>query len=330
MTLLVGEGLTFGYRKHTVLHDVDVAMSPGKVVALVGASGSGKTTLLWLLAGLLQPHAGRILVRDGSSDLPLSKARPVLGMVFQQPALWDHLTIEQHLHLVLTNDKLDRRARRGRIDEILAAMRLKALAQRRPGQLSGGERQRVAIARALVANPRWLLLDEPLAHLDGASRGELFDLLARTLADTAAGVIIASHQAAEAMRVAHEVIVLEEGRVLQSGPCEDVDRHPVSLAAARALGPAWEIAGVANEGTLYAGDVPALAGIDESLAGPTCLILRPGDIRFDSDPLGPATVTDCRFAAGVHHLRIEVAGVRVEVESDEQVSPSATGRLRLA
>ena len=331
MTQLVGEGLVFRYQGGAVLDEVSVAMSPGRVVALVGASGSGKTTLLWLLAGLLQPHAGRVFVRsEGANDQPVSQARPALGMVFQQTALWDHLTVAQHLHLVLANEKLDRRTRRSRIDDMLTAMRLEALARRRPGQLSGGERQRVAIARALVVSPQWLLLDEPLAHLDGASRSELLDLLARTLADTAAGVIIATHQAAEAMRVAQEVVVLQDGRVLQSGPCEDVYRRPVSLAAARALGPAWEIEGMANEGMLYVGDVPALAGIDQTLTGPTRLVLRPSDVRFESDPLGRAAVTDCQFAAGVHHLQIEVAGVRLETASDTPVPPSTTGRLRLA
>ena len=334
MTQLVGENLAFDYEGSRVLHGVNVSLSPGKVVALVGPSGSGKTTLLWLLAGLLQPHAGRVCV-CGAADSncpngqPISQARPTMGMVFQQPALWEHLTVEQHLDLVLAGRKLARHERHRRIDDMLERMHLQALAHRRPGQLSGGERQRVAISRALVVNPEWLLLDEPLAHLDGPSRSELFDFLQQMLANTTAGVMIASHNAIEALRIAHEMVVLQAGNVLQAGPCEDVYRHPVDLVAARALAPAWELEGIASDGTLYAGDKPVLEGIHESLSGPTRLILRASDVRFKADPLGPAVVVKCQFAGDSYHLQIEVADRELVTESNTLIVPEMRGRLCL-
>ena len=335
MSELIGESLVHRYAGHTVLHGVDVALSPGKVVGLLGPSGSGKTTLLWLLAGLYQPHAGRVFIRrrtDGGEviEQSLGERRPALGMVFQQPALWDHLTVAQHLHLVLSGQRLDRQERRRRVAEMLAGMKLEALARRRPGQLSGGERQRVAIARALVVAPQWLLLDEPLAHLDGASRDELFDLLRQMLADSAAGVIIASHQATEMLRIADELIVLQQGRVVQAGSCAEVYHRPVSFAAARALAPAWQLAGVARDGVLYEGVVAILADIERALHGSQNLILRPGDVRFEVDTAGPAAVVGCEFAADTYHLRIEVAGQRVVAASDAAIAVSTCGRLRLS
>ena len=208
-------------------------------------------------------------------------------------------------------------------------MKLTDLANRRPGQLSGGERQRTAIARALVVEPQWLLLDEPLAHLDGSTRDELFELLRTTLAATDAGVIIASHQATEMLRLADELVVLEQGRVLQAGSCEDVYRHPVSLAAARAVAPAWLLEGIARSGTLHVAESALLTGLDPSLSGQQSLILRPSEVRFEVDPDGPAVVVSCDFAADTYHVHLMVRGQRIVAASDTSLEPSTTGHLRL-
>lgn len=334
MQCLVAQDLSFGYGRRSVLDGVNLRVVPGRATALVGPSGSGKTTLIWLLAGLLRPAAGRVgLVEEGptaaQADDPAAHGRMPIGMVFQQPALWDHLTVERHLELVLAGRGLARADRRQRVDRALSQMRLDPLRRRRPGQLSGGERQRLAIARALVGRPRWLLLDEPLAHLDGPVRGQLFELLRQALAEAQAGVLMATHSAAEALRLADDIVILLDGRVAQAGPAEEVYRRPVSLDAAGVLGPASEIRGDARDGVLSRHGQAILDGLDPSVAGPTRMILRPEDVEFCPDPAGPARVGRYEFAREAYYLYVEVAGDEMVVRSRGCVSSGTAGRLQM-
>ena len=331
---LAGLDLVFAYGVRDVLCGASVAACAGRVTALVGPSGSGKSTLLWLLAGLLEPKGGRVVVCDSPQEVR-TKGRPAdfahlrLGMVFQASALWEHLTAEEHLSLVLAGKGLDRAERRRRAEETLARLHLVPLRRRRPGQLSGGERRRLAIARALVADPEWLLLDEPLVHLDGQMRADLFELLREILAGTRAGVLMATHDAAEAMRLADEIVVLTEGAVAQGGPPQEVYRRPVTLAVARMLGPASEVAGDASGGRLSRGGHTVLENLPPDLAGPQRLILRPEDVEFVPAGAGPATVRRAEFDGSAYLLTVDAAGIAVGVRHPEKVAPGAAGRLRL-
>jgi len=339
---LAGIDLTFGYGGRDVLRGATAAARAGRVTAVVGPSGSGKTTLLWLMAGLLVPKSGRVVLAE-SPDAAQASGKPVdfgrlrLGMVFQSSALWEHLTAEEHLRLVLAGKGLGRGERRRRTEEALARLNLAALRRRRPGELSGGERRRLAVARAVAADPEWLLLDEPLVHLDGPAREELFALLRGLLADTRAaqpagrqaGVLLATHDAAEAMRLADEIVVLLDGAVAQAGPPEEVYRRPASLVVARMLGPAGELAGEAAAGVLSCGGRPALEGLPPEDAGPRRIILRPEDVRFQADGAGPASVRRCEFQGDTYLLMVECCGSDVLVRHPHAVAPGATGRLAL-
>lgn len=331
---LVGAGLAFGYDAAAVLRDVSVAVAPGRVAVLVGPSGAGKTTLLWILAGLLAPSVGRVMVSPTAEASapgaePFDPRRARLGMVFQTPALWDYLTVAEHLDLVLAGKVADRAERRRRAGLVLDRLRLGALAGRRPGRLSGGERQRVAIARALVVEPEWLLMDEPLAHLDGPARRDLFETLRGALAETRAGVLLATHDTAEALRLADDVVVLLGGTVAQAGPADEVYGRPASLAAAQALGPASEVSGEATGGVLACGGAAAIEGLPTDTCGPRRLILRPEDVAFRPDPAGPARVARCERAGGAFHLRVEVAGQGLWVHDAGPRPVGATGRIVL-
>jgi len=214
----------------TVLDGVTLQVGP-EVVVLVGPSGSGKSTLLRVLLGLERPSAGRVRL-DGRT---LSRGREVLvppegrnvAMVFQDLALWPHLTVEGNLAFGLRAQGLGRAARTARIGEALAWVGLGDLARRHPDQLSGGERQRVAIARALVLRPAALLLDEPLGSLDVALKEDLQGVFARLFAERGLPVLYVTHDPAEARRLARRVVVLERGSVTQAGT-------PAELAAAPA------------------------------------------------------------------------------------------------
>lgn len=331
MWRLVGRNLCFDHPSGPALIDCDIRLAPGKATALVGPSGSGKTTLLWVLAGLLRPRAGSVaIVADDAPDRAADRRPLRVGMVFQQPTLWDHLTVEEHLRLVLSARPAGRGPRRERVEQVLSRMQLQPLRKRLPGELSGGEGQRLAIARAVVGEPELLLLDEPLAHLDGQARTDLLDLLAGVLATTRAAVLLATHNAPEALRIADDVAVLLAGRIVQAGPAQQVYRRPVSLPAARALGPACELAGQARAGRLLAGDACVLAGLDASLTGPQRLILRPEDVAFEPDDAGPAELLAAAFTGAGYQLRLRAAGgAEALALSPAPLAAGTRGRLRL-
>lgn len=335
--VLIGRQVSFEYNGRRVVDGADVCVRPGRATILVGASGSGKTTLLWLLAGLLKPASGTVGICPGgkppsSSGVPipgaLSEAR--LGMVFQQPSLWDHLTAEQHLSVVLGGRHLSSSAVKARVDSILAKVHLEGLRRRRPYELSGGERQRLALARALIVQPQWLFLDEPLAHLDGSARSEMLDVLRDCLRGAGSGVLMATHSAAEAMRLADEVVIVADGRTIQSGPADVVYRQPSSLLAARILGPAVEVEGEARGGILHCQGRALLTGLDPKKIGLLALILRAEDVSFQLDLQGPCEATRCDFSGGRYVISARIGDTVMHGLHPQPVAIGSRGRFVLA
>ncbi|MBI4424474.1 MAG: ATP-binding cassette domain-containing protein [Elusimicrobia bacterium] len=201
---------------------LDLRLEAGEPVALYGPSGAGKTTVLRMLAGLTRPDAGSIeidgrLCFDGAGGLDVPPQGRGIGLVFQDCALFPHMTVEENLRFAL---------RRGQepamVEELLEATGMSALRDRRPARLSGGQRQRTALARALVPRPRWLLLDEPLSALDRAARAALQDLLRELQGRYGVTPVLVSHDASEVARVARRVVRLESGRVAGDGAPEEV------------------------------------------------------------------------------------------------------------
>jgi iron(III) transport system ATP-binding protein len=232
-------GLSVGYGR-PALAGLDLSVAAGETVALLGESGSGKTTLLNAIAGFVPPLSGEIWL---SGELASGRGRLVpperrrIGMVFQDHALWPHLSVLDTVAYPL------RRAGAGRADArraaraILDQMGLGPLAERRPGQLSGGEQQRVGLARALACAPALYLFDEPTAHLDASLRAQILDEVARRRAADGAAAIYATHDAAEALAIADRVAVLHSGRLAQTGPPDAVYAEPADLTVAALTGP---------------------------------------------------------------------------------------------
>jgi len=200
--------------------------SAGSVTALFGASGSGKTTIVNMIAGLVTPDRGRIaldgdVLFDGAARINVPAHRRRIGYVFQEGRLFPHLSVAQNLDYGrwMSGHPADATER----ERIVALLDIGHLLPRRPGHLSGGERQRVAVGRALLTKPRLLLLDEPLASLDRARKLEILPYLARLRDEARVPMVYVSHQAGEILRLASQVVRIDDGRVLASGGLELLD-----------------------------------------------------------------------------------------------------------
>ncbi|MFQ3622072.1 MAG: molybdenum ABC transporter ATP-binding protein [Acetobacteraceae bacterium] len=231
--------------------DLAFALRAGEVTALFGPSGSGKTTVLRCLAGLHRPRAGRIGCNgvawfDSDAGLWVPPHRRRVGLVFQDYALFPHMTAEANVAAALGH--LPRAGRAARARELLSLVRLEQLAQRRPAELSGGQRQRVAVARALARDPEVLLLDEPFSALDRAVRIPLYAEIESLRARLACPIILVTHDFAEVARLADRVLVLDGGRIVAEGDVGTVSARsdlPIIAAAAEA-GSVWEATLVAT------------------------------------------------------------------------------------
>jgi iron(III) transport system ATP-binding protein len=224
------DGVTAVRAGREVLRDVSLHVAAGEALAILGASGSGKTTLLRVVAGLLVPAAGTVRVGEAvaaeGGRLLLPPEERGLAMVFQDLALWPHLTVHGNLAFGLAARGVARAERDRRIAAMLGRVGLAGKERRHPGELSGGERQRVAIARALVLEPRAVLLDEPLSNLDVGLRSELLALFRELLREGSTTALHVTHEPREARALGDRVAVLDEGRVVHVGALEDLRLRP--------------------------------------------------------------------------------------------------------
>ncbi len=224
------DDLHFRYGPRAVLSGLSLSVLAGQVVALVGPSGSGKSTVLRLLLGFELPERGTVQVNGSVVSAPGTLVVPPeersLAVVFQDLALWPHLTVHGNLAFGLVSRGVGRDERERRIDETLARVGLEGQARRHPGELSGGERQRVAIARALVLEPRAVLLDEPLASLDAQLKRELLGSFRRLFEEQRVAALYVTHDLREAVALADGIAVLEDGKVVQEGVLQDLRERP--------------------------------------------------------------------------------------------------------
>ncbi len=267
---LLCRGLRVAYDGQPVLVDLDLSVAPGEVVALLGPSGSGKTTLLHAIAGFVPPVAGEVWL----AGVPVASARHqeppdrrAVGMVFQNYALWPHLSALDTVGYPLRRAGLSRSAARSQALVLLERVHAAHLAERRPAQLSGGEQQRVGLARALARRGAVNLFDEPTAHLDAALRATVQEEIAEAQRRTGAAAVYATHDAGEALAVADRVVLLQHGRVVQSGSPRAIYEEPVDLWAATLTGPAFVVRVDARTGSPGRA-VVSIAGARVEIAAP--------------------------------------------------------------
>ncbi|MGH7319360.1 MAG: ABC transporter ATP-binding protein [Candidatus Rokuibacteriota bacterium] len=285
--------LTKRFGAKVVLDDFALEVRGGEFVTFLGPSGCGKSTALNLIAGLLPPTAGEIWLDDTRID-PLPPERRGFGMVFQNYALFPHLTVFQNIAFGLELRGLPRADVADRVTRMLELVQLPGFEARYPAQLSGGQQQRIAIARALVIEPRVVLLDEPLSNLDAKLRLEMRAEIKRLHADLGLTSIYVTHDQSEALSLSDRVVVMQDGRVLQAGTPAEIHDRPASLFVADFMGyrnffPVT-IAGAEGDGpVLGRSGALLLAGRGAApfaYGAAAVVAARPEDLRLTEDPPG--------------------------------------------
>jgi ABC-type Fe3+/spermidine/putrescine transport system ATPase subunit len=327
------EGLTKSYGDAAVVQDVSFTVPSGRFFALLGPSGSGKTTILRIISGFALPDAGRVYV-DGDDVTALAPERRQMGVVFQNYALFPHMTVWHNIAFGLEVRGVPAPERARRIRDALALTHLDGLENRRPGQLSGGQQQRVALARALVVQPRLLLLDEPLSALDTRIRVEMRSELMRIQRESGVTAVIVTHDQEEAMELADSLLVLEGGRTAQGGRPHDVYTHPASERVATFMGRSNEFDGEARalgasvvvsigEGVAWTLDRSALKVLDGDAPRRVRVGFRPERVRVLADGGGDGAargdgatldgrVAAVRFDGPVSRIDVRAGSLSVE------------------
>jgi sulfate/thiosulfate transport system ATP-binding protein len=216
--------------------DVSISVPAGSLTALLGPSGSGKSTLLRVVSGLEQPDGGRIVI-EGNDVTGMPPQRRGIGFVFQHYAAFKHMTVHKNVAFGLEIRRRPRAEIKKRVDELLGLVQLTGLAKRYPAQLSGGQRQRMALARALAVEPTVLLLDEPFGALDARVRKELRAWLRRLHEEVHVTTIFVTHDQEEAMEIADQIVLMNQGRVEQVGGARDLYEQPANEFVMSFVGP---------------------------------------------------------------------------------------------
>ena len=322
--------LTVGYGSGSPVLELDrLAIRQGELMSILGPSGCGKTTLLNTVAGFVTPDAGTVRV-DGTDITRLPPYKRGLGMVFQNYALFPHLTVADNVAYGLKVRRLGRTERDERVREALDLVGLGEYAGRRPRQLSGGQQQRVAMARALATRPSVLLLDEPLSNLDAKLRRQIRGELRAIQRRTGTTMIFVTHDQEEALSISDRIAVLNGGKVEQLGTPDEVYRRPATRFVAQFIGAANVLEGTADDaGRLPVGDttisVPGAAPGAELVVA-----IRPERIRLvpEADGVVTGSVGYRAFAGHSWQVEVTVTGgptLTVQVPDSGAADPPGAG-----
>ncbi|MEX2627548.1 MAG: ABC transporter ATP-binding protein [Ilumatobacteraceae bacterium] len=338
--VIVLDGVRKRFGTFTAVDWADIAVDRGEFFALLGPSGCGKTTTLKMIAGFEQPTEGRVVL-DGVDVSRTPPHKRNVNTVFQQYALFPHMTVADNVAFGPRSKKIDRSEYARRVSEMLEVVRLTDLADRKPSQLSGGQQQRVALARALVNYPSALLLDEPLAALDLKLREAMQFELKRIQREVGITFVFVTHDQGEALTMSDRIAVMSDGVVEQIGTPEDIYHRPASLFVAGFIGTANLLPGaVASGGTpdhdghgrddggdgdgddlvvrLTTGaSIRAAARTDVAPGDQVSVMLRPERLSVDPTPAGPGASDGRRLTGVVDDLVFQGASARLSIRLDD-------------
>ena len=314
---------------------VDLTVPSGSLTALLGPSGCGKTTVLRMVAGLLTPDQGHIEIHGRTTTGPGIAVPPEqrdVGMVFQDYALFPHLSVARNVAYGLRGTS--RARRRARVAEVLDLVGLGDLGRRLPTELSGGQQQRVALARALAPSPAIVLLDEPFSNLDASLRNAVREDVRRILKEAQATALFVTHDQEEALSLADEVAVMDTGRVHQVAEPEILYTAPATRFVAEFVGEADVLPG--RRAGRYLVDTPVgrLPTTDVVPDEDPAVVIRPEAMRLRPDPQGPATITAIAYFGHdqLVHLRLDDGrelrarrGPRLDLRRGDRVSLEVEG-----
>ncbi len=298
------------------VNDLTFEIPDGKLIGLLGPSGCGKSTTLYMISGLQKPTAGKIFFGDDDVT-ELSTENRGIGLVFQNYALYPHMTVKQNILFPLQNlkgkDKLPKNEMLKRAEEAARLVQIDDLMERKPSELSGGQQQRVAIARALVKMPRVLLLDEPLSNLDARLRLQTREEIRRIQKETGITTVFVTHDQEEAMSISDMIVVMKDGIVQQIGKPQDVYDDPVNLFVAKFLGtpPINVLAGRVEDGKVYIGDdcVLEITGVEDQ------------DVYIGIRPEGFELDDNGTFNCELKNIEVMGRDVSIVSSNDAAISP---------
>ena len=304
MPRLTLNGLTKAYGKLTVVDKVDLTLEEGEFVSLLGPSGCGKTTTLRMIAGFVDPTGGSIAVDGNVLSAPGAVVPPErrgMSMIFQSYAIWPNMTVEENVAFGLQLRKLPREEVKRRVAEMLAVVKLDALAHRYPAELSGGQQQRVALARAIVVKPSVLLLDEPLSNLDANLREEMRFEIRRLHDEFRITTVYVTHDQAEAMATSDRIAVMNAGRIEQVDAPHLLYARPRTRFVAGFVGRTNLLEARVEDGALLLDGVSlgpaAQAGLPATANGAVLVSLRPQAMTIHpAAPAGDGLVLEATVA----------------------------------
>jgi putative spermidine/putrescine transport system ATP-binding protein len=276
------QGVSKAYGAAMALKPLELKVHAGELLALLGPSGSGKTTLLQIICGLTEPSGGRLII-DGRDETDNPANRRDVGVVFQNYALFPHLTVRENVSFPLQMRRMPSAALQGKVDAALAMVGLSGLDGRFPAELSGGQQQRVALARCLVYQPSLVLMDEPLSALDRKLRDDMRIEIKRLHRETGATIIFVTHDQEEALALADRICLMNEGRIEQLGTPEDIYECPSNAFVADFIGISNIMRGrIERRDCIRIADgvLPLPAGCAAPTGESGALVIRPEKIVF--------------------------------------------------